>query len=66
MLQDEDDRKLAMEALGKANPEAEIGGSGGRRRNNEGNRKEAAAAEAAAEAAASKSEYPGLWRMEGT
>ena len=62
-LQDEEDRKLALEALGLARPEdgEDAAGTGGganehrQRRHREGDRKEAAAAEAAAEAAISKS-----------
>ncbi|CBN79324.1 conserved unknown protein [Ectocarpus siliculosus] len=55
--QDDDDRKLAMEALGKGPPQedGDTGGGGGRRRFlRPGDRAEAAAAEAAAAAAASK------------
>lgn len=55
--QDEDDRKLAMEALGNIAPEEGSGGGAvGRRRYHEGDRKAAAAAEVAAAAAVSKSE----------
>ena len=69
LWQDEDDRKLAMEALGKGVPDADTGGAavGGRRRYREGDRKEAAAAKAAAEKAVSKSEcfiYRGMTRGE--